>query len=143
MKHAYLAFLFGILLSVSAQAQSPHVPYNADYHHLIDRMEIRQGRWAEGFHSSTKPYTRQSIIQLTDSVITNRDYYLSSTDRFNLAYIRNDSWEWVNQKTDTLQTGGIIRHMDYARSPGDSRPRLGVRYRRDPHRGSRGQLRAA
>ncbi len=121
MKHALYAFLFSVLWSVAAQGQSPYLPYNADYHHLVDRMEIRQGRWAEGFHSSTKPYSRQSVIQLTDSVITNRDYYLSSTDRFNLAYLRNDSWEWVNQKADTLLTAGIIRHMDYASSPGDSR----------------------
>lgn len=131
MKHAYSTFIFCLVFTLSAQAQSPYIPYNADYHHLIDRMEIRQGRWAEGFHSSTKPYNRQSIVQLTDSVITNRDYYLSSTDRFNLAYLRNDSWEWVTQNTDTLLAGGIIRHMDYANSPGDSRqPFLDIFYKK-------------
>ena len=124
MKHASFAFLFGLLFTFSAQAQSPHIPYNADYNHLIDRMEIRQGRWAEGFHSSTKPYNRQSVIQLTDSVLANPEYYLSSTDRFNLAYLRNDSWEWINGKTDTLRVGGIIRHMDYAGKPGESRRQL-------------------
>lgn len=84
-------------------------------------MEIRRGRWSEGFHSSMKPYNRQAVIQLTDSVLVDPDYYLSSSDRFNLAYLRNDSWEWVSPKTDTVQVGGIVRHMEDGQSPGDSR----------------------
>ena len=131
MKHAYYGLIFSILFIRAAQAQSPYLPYNADYHHLIDRMEIRQGRWSEGFHSSTKPYNRQSVIQLTDSVLANPDYALSSTDRFNLAYLRNDSWEWINAKTDSVKAGGIIRHMEYAGIPGDGRrPFLRVFYKK-------------
>ncbi len=104
-----------------AKGQSPYLPYNADYHHLIDRLEIRHGRWAETLHSSTKPYTRQAVVQLTDSVLANPNYFLSSSDRFNLAYLRNDSWEWVNPNTDTSRAGGIVRNMNFGGAPGDSR----------------------
>ncbi|WP_044130194.1 hypothetical protein [Rudanella lutea] len=134
MKHVLYGLLLAFLSTLLAKAQSPHLPYNADYHHLIDRMEIRQGRWAEGFHSFTKPYTRQAVVQLTDSVLANLDYRLSSADRFNLAYLRNDSWEWVMPRTDTIPSdNGIIRNMQYGvgSSPGDSRrPFLKVFYKK-------------
>ncbi|WP_254448718.1 hypothetical protein [Spirosoma rhododendri] len=89
-------YLFGlVLLSLPTFAQSPFVPLNADYYHLIDRYEIRQGHWAEGFHSTTKPYNRQSVVQLTDSLLAHPAADFSDTDYFNLNYLRDDSWEWV------------------------------------------------
>jgi hypothetical protein len=121
MKHALYGLLLGLLLANPTWGQSPYIPYNTDYHHLIDRMEIRRGRWAEGFHSSMKPYNRQGVVQLTDSVLADSNYYLSSTDRFNLAYLRNDSWEWISEKTDTMRAGTIIRNMEYSGVPGESR----------------------
>ena len=114
----------------SASAQSPYIPLNSDSYHLIDRMEIRQGRWSEGFHSSFKPYNRQRVIQLTDSVLTNLDYPLSPTDRFNLTYLRDDSWEWVKPLTDSIHLDPIARHAVVSGvSPGDSRrPLFGIFY---------------
>lgn len=109
----------------SASAQSPYIPLNSDLYHLIDRMEIRQGRWSEGFHSSFKAYNRQRVIQLTDSVLTNLDYPLSPTDRFNLNYLRDDSWEWVKPLTDSIHLDPIARHAVVPGiSPGDSRRSL-------------------
>lgn len=110
-------FLF---LSLSVRAQSPFVPLNADYYHLIDRLEIRQNRWAEGFHSSVKPYNRQSIIQLTDSLIAHPGRDLSDTDYFNVDYLRNDSWEWVTPY-DTARRDPFTRHVRASMSVGDSR----------------------
>lgn len=116
----------------SASAQSPYIPLNSDSYHLIDRMEIRQGRWSEGFHSSFKPYNRQGVVQLTDSVLTNSDYPLSSTDRFNLAYLRDDSWEWVKPLSDSIHLDPIARHSVVpGMNPGDSRqPFLSIFYRK-------------
>ncbi|GAA4468201.1 hypothetical protein GCM10023189_53110 [Nibrella saemangeumensis] len=114
-----------LLLSIAAQAQSPFVPLNPDYYHWVDRMEIRQGRWAEGFHSSMKPYNRQGIVRLTDSVEANLRYPLSRTDFFNLRYLRDDSWEWVTDK-DSANRNTITRVF-----PGDSqRPFLGTFYQK-------------
>ena len=116
----------------SAVAQSPYIPLSSDSYHLIDRMEIRQGRWSEGFHSSFKPYNRQSVIQLTDSVLTNDTYTLSSTDRFNLSYLRNDSWEWVKPLTDSVHLDPIARHSVVPGvRPGDSqKPFLSLFYQK-------------
>ncbi|GAA4407876.1 hypothetical protein GCM10023187_29040 [Nibrella viscosa] len=124
MKYNVYVTLF-LLLSVAAQAQSPFVPLTPDYYHLVDRMEIRQGRWAEGFHSSIKPYNRQSIIRLADSVEANLRYPLSRTDYFNLGYLRDDSWEWVVAKDSAS------RSRPTQLSPGDSRrPFLKTFYRK-------------
>ncbi len=113
-------FLF---LSLSVRAQSPFVPLNADYYHLIDRLEIRQNKWAEGFHSSIKPYNRESIIRLTDSVAAHPSRDFSDTDYFNFDYLRNDSWEWVAPR-DSLKPDPFVSHLKPPTSAGDSRQPL-------------------
>ena len=119
MRSNVYVFCF-LLLSLTVRAQSPFVPLNADYYHLIDRLEIRQNRWAEGFHSTVKPYNRQSIIQLTDSVVAHPGRDLSDSDYFNLDYLRNDSWEWVDP-TDSTQFDPFTKHLRAPAAPGDSR----------------------
>jgi hypothetical protein len=125
-------YLFCFLLSLfSARAQSPFVPLNTDYYHLIDRLEIRQNRWAEGFHSSVKPYNRQSIIQLTDSLAANPGRDFSDTDYFNYDYLRDDSWEWIASTSDSLRSDPFTRHLRPLPGPGDSeRPLLNVFYQK-------------
>ncbi|GAB4025678.1 hypothetical protein [Spirosoma koreense] len=109
-----------LLLSLTVRAQSPFVPLNADYYHLVDRLEIRQNRWAEGFHSTVKPYNRQAIIQLTDSLLTHPGREFSDSDYFNFDYLRNDSWEWVDPN-DSLQIDPYTRQLRPQAAPGDSR----------------------
>jgi hypothetical protein len=93
----FLLLLIGLWLAIgpTVLAQSAFVPLNPDYYHLIDRTEIRRGQWSEGFHSSTKPYSRQAVVQLTDSLLADLRYNPSDSDLFNLTYLRDDSWEWV------------------------------------------------
>ncbi|MES2732076.1 MAG: hypothetical protein V4714_10015 [Bacteroidota bacterium] len=86
-------FLLCLFFSLSAVAQSVYAPLNPDYYSLVERYEIKYGKFAEGMHSQVKPYLRQSIVQLTDSVGSHHNF-LSQRDHFNLNYLRNDSWEW-------------------------------------------------
>lgn len=131
MRNHVYRFCF-LLSSFAVQAQSPFVPLNTDYYHLIDRYEIRQNHWAEGFHSSVKPYNRQSIIQLTDSLAVNRGRDFSDTDYFNYDYLRNDSWEWVRSTSDSLRSDPFTRHLRPLPGPGDSQqpPLLKVFYQK-------------
>lgn len=122
MRSNVYVFCF-LLISLTVRAQSPFAPLNADYYHLIDRLEIRQNRWAEGFHSTVKPYNRHSIVQLTDSVLAHPGRELSDSDYFNLDYLRNDSWEWVNPH-DSTQLDPFTRHLKPPAAPGDSREPL-------------------
>ncbi|ARK13531.1 hypothetical protein A6C57_07100 [Fibrella sp. ES10-3-2-2] len=91
-----LLLLSCLLISSISRAQSPYIPLNQDQYHLIDRYEIRQGRWADKFHSTVKPYNRQAVMQLIDTLENDPDgVSLSATDRFNINYLRDDSWEWA------------------------------------------------
>jgi hypothetical protein len=118
-------YVFGFLVvSFPVWSQSPFVPLNADYYHLIDRLEIRQGQWAEGFHSSVKPYNRQSIIQLTDSLLTKPGRPFSDTDYFNFNYLRDDSWEWTRPSTDSVTRDPFTKHLLPPPAPGDSKKPL-------------------
>jgi hypothetical protein len=83
-----------------SKSQSVFAPLNEDYYHLIDRYEIKRGKFSEGFHTSIKPYTRKGIVQLVDSVWADNSIFLSSQDKFNLEYLQNDNWEWA--KPDTV-----------------------------------------
>ncbi len=97
MKNLFLVLC--LLASAVAKAQSVYAPLNAEYSHLADRYEILSGRFAAGFHTSEKPYLRKGLVALADSIQKNKSINLSEQDKFNLSYLRNDSWEWTtNQK---------------------------------------------
>lgn len=97
-----LAFCLLYLLVVShqLQAQSVNAPLADQYYHLIDRYEIKQGKWSETFHSSVKAYQRKAIAGFVDSV-QNEDLYFSIADDFNLRYLANDNWEWYDSIPET------------------------------------------
>jgi len=99
-----LFFALGALLvSLAAPAQSVYAPLNSDYYHLVDRYEIKLGRFANGFFSNVRPYERRGIAQLTDSVAADHNF-LSGRDRFNLTYLRNDNWEWSDSADNESNT---------------------------------------
>ncbi len=99
-----LFFALGALLvSLAAPAQSVYAPLNSDYYHLVDRYEIKLGRFAPGFFSNVRPYERRGIAQLTDSVAADHNF-LSGRDRFNLTYLRNDNWEWSDSADNESNT---------------------------------------
>ncbi|GAB3179996.1 hypothetical protein [Telluribacter humicola] len=85
----------------SSQAQSTFIPLNDDYHHLIDRLEIKRGKLSEGFHYGVKPFERRAVVQLTDSILKYGGVGLTEIDRATIRYLRDDSWEWTS---DTIRT---------------------------------------
>lgn len=94
-KLLFLNLYIFISISLHSKAQSAFAPLNEDYYHLIDRYEIKRGKFSEGFHTTVKPYTRKGIVGLVDSVWEDTSIPLSRQDKFNLEYLQNDSWEWM------------------------------------------------
>jgi hypothetical protein len=88
-----------ILTLTQSYAQSVYAPLNRDYYHLLERYEIKYGRFAEGFHSHIRPFERKGVAQLADSVAANHNY-LTSRDQFNIDYLRNDNWEWTDSASN-------------------------------------------
>ena len=114
MKHPSHAFIstciFLLFLCIAAQSQSVYAPLNSDYYHLIERYEIKYGRFADGMHTHVKPLPRQAVVQLADSVARNHNF-LSGRDRFNLTYLRNDSWEWAGDSADNDSRKPILKYF--------------------------------
>ncbi len=75
--------------------QSVFIPLNDDYYHLIDRLEIKRGKFSEGFHSNVKPFERKAVVALTDSILREGSTNLTKVDRATIDYLREDSWEWL------------------------------------------------
>ena len=73
--------------------QSAYLPLNADVYHLVERYEIQVGKFSDKLPTSIKPLQRKAVAKFADSV-SKHITYLSKTDKFNLAYLQNDSWEW-------------------------------------------------
>ena len=103
-------FAFAIILAISnSYGQSTFIPLNDDYYHLIDRLEIKRGKFSEGFHSNMKPYERQAVVALTDSIAKERNVGLTYVDRATIDYLRQDSREWIT--TPTLRTDSTGRNL--------------------------------
>ncbi len=88
-------FLIG-LVQVQGFAQGTNAPLNKDYYHLIDRLEIKNGKMAPAHHSAVKPYSRTAIGVFLDS--TANMELTSEADKFNQQYLANDNWEWTEME---------------------------------------------
>jgi hypothetical protein len=111
MKPFFIAL--GLLVAAPAllRAQSTNVPFNADYYHLVERYEIKRGKFAEGLHLSVRPLARKGVANLADSVLgasRAAGQSLSAVDRFNLFYLLNDNAEWADT-TDNLSRRPILK----------------------------------
>ncbi len=105
-----MRLLFTITLFFSgliAYSQAVNAPLNSDYYHLLERIEVQNGKFSDSFHASMKPFNRKEIAQFLDSLDTNS---FNRRDEFNYNYLKNDSWEWAdsaNYKNDK----GILGHI--------------------------------
>ncbi|PQA56119.1 hypothetical protein [Siphonobacter curvatus] len=101
----FTLFFFLLWLQAAvAWSQSVYAPLNSDYYHLIDRYEIKSGKHAPGYQSTVKPYLRKNIVQLIDSLSCDECADLSDVDRFNIKYLREDSWEWSKKPEQTANS---------------------------------------
>ncbi len=82
-------------------AQSAYLPLHADVYHLVERYEIRAGRLSDRLPTHAKPYLRKAVARFADTVSRHLPT-LSRADKFNLAYLQTDSWEWSDSaKSDS------------------------------------------
>ncbi len=98
-KKTFLILILLVIYAHASTAQSTNIPLNKDTYHLIDRLEILSGTMAPNHHSAVKPYARKAVGQFTDS-IQQQKLKRSRQDDFNLEYLRNDNWEWVDSSTN-------------------------------------------
>ncbi|WP_394990252.1 capsule assembly Wzi family protein [Emticicia sp.] len=106
-----LTILFGIFL-LKTSAQSTYTPLNDDYSHLIERYEIKSGSLSN-LHSNIKPVRRKDLVKLTTDLEKDIKTKLSKVDSFNLAYLQNDSWEWLDDEklTQNDSKKSFLKHF--------------------------------
>ncbi len=94
-----IVFLFIVQFALS---QSVYAPLNSDYYHLLERYEIQSGRLHQSFHSHIKPYKRSAIADFLQKFQQDSTQHLSEVDKFNLAYLKQDNWEWLWQDSTEI-----------------------------------------
>lgn len=96
----YLTCIVFLLTISLLKAQSSYIPLGSYSMHVLDRMEIKQGKLAtpEQFNTTTKAYKRESIAKYVDSFDVS-SARLSKQDYFNMAYLQNDNFEYSNSQT--------------------------------------------
>lgn len=101
--------LAGMLCSTASFAQSVWAPQDAGYYHLLDRYEIRQGRFSDTYFTSVKPIERRAIADFTEKLLDDPTFSFSNADRFNLQFLMDDNWEW-SPRADVEQKP-LLRHF--------------------------------
>lgn len=109
MKKNLFLFIFICIFGFS-HGQSVFAPINYDYQHLLERYEIKLGKFVNNFHSHIKPYQRKAIATLADSV-QNSGLSLSQSDEFNLNYLKNDNWEWTAKEEAGNSSKPVLKHF--------------------------------
>lgn len=89
------ALLLLFFISSKVYSQSNFASLNDDYSNLIERYEIKSGRLSD-LHTNIKPVRRKDLVKLTVDLENDQKAQLSEVDIFNLHYLQNDSWEWLD-----------------------------------------------
>lgn len=106
----YLIVIFFFFIALSANAQSTNVPLNSDYYHWLDRYEIKSGKISPHIFTTIKPYKRDAIIRYLDTLNTNENIFTSHSDKFNLEFFQNDSWEWSRAESSSSKQP-FLKHL--------------------------------
>ena len=79
-------------------AQSTYVPLDSDKYRLIDRYALKYADSIPELHTGIKPYLRKTVAKLAEIALRQRDSSLSSADYFNLQYLLQDNWDYVESR---------------------------------------------
>ena len=91
MKYRHVLYILLTAFTGSALAQSTSIPLNNDYYRLVERYRVLSGNVVDSFHTSSKPFTREKVVGFISAL--DSSLFSSPQDRFNRAYLLNDSWE--------------------------------------------------
>ncbi len=74
---------------------------------LLERLEVKNGRFSIGFHASHKAFNRKAIAIFLDSLDTEN---FNKRDQFNFNYLSYDNWEWLDT-TDYKRDKPFLKHI--------------------------------
>ncbi|MES2379483.1 MAG: hypothetical protein V4538_00475 [Bacteroidota bacterium] len=96
MKNNRLLFVFILAFPLTLFGQHTYLPINPFTNHILDRFEIKNDSIAgDYYHTGNKSYRRKSIADFANKKDSSNISF-SKQDKFNLAYLLNDNFEWAN-----------------------------------------------
>jgi len=87
-----------IFLYLNSFSQITYLPEGSKEYQLMERLEIKQGKFNNLIYSSVKPFSRKAVVKETeyaDSLAQTGGVSLSKVDRYNLQSALMDNSEWV------------------------------------------------
>ena len=87
--------LFALLSIIEAEGQSALLPFDFEDVSRIQRLEIKTGQFASGFHTSLNNINRKDLALYADSFSLSGNP-ISSRDFEFLGFIQSDNPEWTN-----------------------------------------------
>ena len=98
--------VFVVIICVSEShfvySQSTYLPSGHEWHHFIQRLEIKSGRSSEQFHFALKPLERKAMmefLQQADTAIGR----ITPTDKRMIHFIGQSNAEWSDAVSDSSQ----------------------------------------
>ncbi len=95
-----LIFIASCSHSFFSLAQGSYIPYDRDYYQRIERYEILQGITNPFFNTGYKPQKRDHVAKYLGILVHDSAVIRSRVDQFNLEYLAQDNWEFVEQETE-------------------------------------------
>ncbi|MCY7362208.1 MAG: hypothetical protein LH629_09115, partial [Ignavibacteria bacterium] len=101
-KQLQFILLFAIsylLFPISSIAQSAFQPLGGNAYNMIDRYEIKSGRFLNNIHTTDKPYLREDVVKTLSMLDTMKSKpKWTGIDTANMRWLRDDNSEWAGAK---------------------------------------------
>lgn len=100
--------VFGINYGFS---QSSFIPLNHDSEYFLDRIEVKTGRLSNEFHSMVRPFSREAVSKYLSGLNSGEYYRLSYTDRRNIDFMKQDSWEFFDSDSLFASKKPLLKYL--------------------------------
>jgi hypothetical protein len=92
------------LINTLLFSQSTFLPSGHEWHHFLERMEIKSGKNSSTFHSLMKPVQRKAMVDFLESLDHKR---LTPTDKYIISDILQSNIEWASVEPDSSRRRGV------------------------------------
>ena len=94
-------------------AQNSYAPLGTIDYHIIDRLEIKNGRLSNAIFTSLKPYRRKDIVEMLNHIDTTLTW--SKQDQFNITFL-NASNNLLSNSKDCISKKALLKNVYRSKS---------------------------
>ncbi len=103
-------------------AQTTYLPEGSKEYHIIDRLEIKEGKNTQLNFSTLKPYSRKSVVEEAEYIDSvnkqpGSKSHLNSVDEYDLHSLLMDNSEWVSGSKESFLSKKSLWNTFYTTKP--------------------------